>query len=372
MSLRASKFWITEPINKVKDPVVVDNQPSLPPGFIYSEINSTKEFDDMADFLSKYYTENMDNKFKLKYTRKFLQWTLGDDSFAFGLRSEENNKLLACIAVSFGEIQVNKDKYRMANVNYMCIHPKLRRKNLAGLLMKETKRRIMESGVTHAIFPSNKIIPVNAINKSFVSCKSYSRPINISHLLDTEFTTIDSSAKVDIDELKRALRLPPGISYPSDRFRKMEEDDVEDCYEILNEYFEKYNVHPIFSIERFKQLFLSDVLNTYVVLDGEDMVVDFVSYYTLNYKITNSDKIVKGGFLFYYTSDEETPYKLVKNLMITAKKHNVDIFHLIDVLENEDVWEMLSFTENPNKPYYYLYNSNLRPIINRQVGYLPI
>ena len=62
--------------------------------------------------------------------------------------------MLAFIFATPIRVIVNKNTVKMAEVNYLCAHKKLRLKKLAPILIKEVTRRVQLTGIWQAYYTS--------------------------------------------------------------------------------------------------------------------------------------------------------------------------------------------------------------------------
>jgi glycylpeptide N-tetradecanoyltransferase len=66
---------------------------------------------------------------------RFKDWTVG-------VRNVKNGKLMALITAIPARIRIHDHIQDMAEINFLCIHKKLRSKRLAPVLIKEITRRV--------------------------------------------------------------------------------------------------------------------------------------------------------------------------------------------------------------------------------------
>src|SRR5690606_4817656 len=88
-----------------------------------------------------------------------------------GIRS--GAKLCAFISAIPTDMRVRNNTMASAEVNFLCIHKKLRGKRLAPVLIKEITRRVNLEGVWQAIYTGGVVLP-----KPVSTCRYYHRAIN--------------------------------------------------------------------------------------------------------------------------------------------------------------------------------------------------
>ncbi len=386
------KFWNTLPVPRMDEKRVggvvkefnqgdvKEEEYHLPKEFEWSslDLRDKEVCEEVVKFLNKY---NNNTEFRPNYTNYFLEWLLGvglesyNPNYCLGVRvsiapssttegSPGSGRLAGLIAGQIVKTQVNRHILDMGQVELMCIHPKLRNKRLCTVLIKELIRRYQINGYTCATYTTYRHVA-----KPLCTINNYHRAINLKVLLESGFTKVQN---VSLKSLKKAYRLPEEPANGKDKFVKMKEEHVEKAYEVLNEYMNKYNYHPIYSEEEFRQIFFNNkVVTSFVVLDDDGNVTDFSSYYLQPARVCNSKKdkhpYIRVGYLFYYTSLLETSYRMVKDTLIMAKKGGVDVIDAYNVMENENLLKELMFEEGRSKSYYYLYNRYYETMNNDQV-----
>ena len=389
---KGSKFWINEPVPQLtekimKDGPIEENKITteisqvplkIPEDFYWDSIdmNDKNNCQEVSNFLDKYYIQNMESQFKLHYSGEFLNWILSlngekiDPEFCVGIRVTKNNILVGFIAATVGKMKVNKNILDMIDVNFLCIHTKLRNKGLAPIMIKELTRRLYRKGYNQAMYTGPRYLP-----KPIVTVKYYHRALNITPLIETGFTKLQG--KISVNDLKRTLKLP---SKPfTKNFVEMNESHIDSAYEHLDDYFNKYNCHPIFSKEEFRRIFLNNKFVTAYVVDGgltddnsnNREVLDFISFYSLPSRVCNNNtkhKFLNTAYLFYYTSKNETTYRLIRDIMIIARNKGFHVFNAVDIMEHEHNLRDLNFEPGTGTLHYYFYNWKCRDINNNQIA----
>ena len=76
-----------------------------------------------------------------------------------GVRVVSNNKLVGFISAVPAHIKVFDKHVKMVEINYLCVHKKLRAKRVAPVLIKEITRRVNLTGVFQAVYTAGVILP---------------------------------------------------------------------------------------------------------------------------------------------------------------------------------------------------------------------
>jgi glycylpeptide N-tetradecanoyltransferase len=108
------------------------------------------------DLLTNNYVEDDDNTYRFDYSREFLRWALTPPGYRpewlVGIR-DENNRLVASITGVPVTALVEKDKIKMAEINFLCVHKDHRVNKLAALLISEVTRRVNLRDKWQAVIP---------------------------------------------------------------------------------------------------------------------------------------------------------------------------------------------------------------------------
>ena len=359
------KFWSKQPVvglneivskdGPISETLTIGNPTKLPPDYEWLKIDlsNDQQMDQLITFLNEYYTNN--KHFSQVITVDFMRWYYNDLSILLCAKSSKHNLFVGFISGKIVKNQLNRHITDFIEVKFLCVHAQLRHKKLVPCIITELKRQFNLLGFNKGFFNTNMYI-----TKPVISAKCNLRPINIDKLLETEFLKIDTkNNSITIDNIKKVNELL--CKNIPKNFRKMEECHIPRVYELFNIYSEKYNYHPVFTLEEFKQLFYNNkFVETYVFEyvsengDSEDeddecndkYPIDFVSYYITEIKVTKGDhkgKIINKGTLFYYTSLHNTVYSIIKNILMVAKLNDIDVFCALDIMEHESILKDLNF-----------------------------
>ena len=102
-----------------------------------------------------------------------------------GVRNSKNGKLLAFISGTPVTVAINDEELKMAEINFLCVHKKLRTKKMAPLLIKEITRRVNIKKIWKAVYTAGVIVPT-----PFTTATYHHRNLNPRKLIDAGFTTL--------------------------------------------------------------------------------------------------------------------------------------------------------------------------------------
>lgn len=173
------EFWDTQPVPKLDDEIDGDinesvegdkqdirQEPfSLPPGFNWDtlDLNDDDQLKELYTLLNENYVEDDDNMFRFDYSKEFLKWALRPpgykDVWHCGVRVTSNKKLVGFISAVPAKIKVYDKIVRMVEINFLCVHKKLRSKRVAPVLIREITRRVNLEGIFQAVYTAGIVLP---------------------------------------------------------------------------------------------------------------------------------------------------------------------------------------------------------------------
>ena len=371
------KFWNTQPVRQFKDgdsgelegpieaavPVSeIRQEPyKLPAGFEWDELdlNSTDELDQLYNLLNENYVEDDDNMFRFDYSREFLAWALKPPGWKRVwhpcVRNAKNKKLLAFISAIPAHMRMNENDQPLVEINFLCVHKKLRSHRLAPVLIKEITRRVNCEGIFQASYTAGVLLP-----KPIAKCRYWHRSLHPKKLIDVRFSHLPRGQTMARQVKKFKLPQAPVTA----GMREMQEADVAAACALTVEYLKKFNIAPVFNEEDFKHWLLprDGVIYTYVVENPETKAItDVISFYSLPSTIVGNEKYKTLNAAYsYYNVSTETPMNVLMNdALILAKQADFDVFNALDLMDNAGFLEELLFGQGDGYLHYYLYNYKL-------------
>jgi glycylpeptide N-tetradecanoyltransferase len=255
------QFWNTQPVPqldenpsdcgpievKTLDEVRKDPLP-LPGQFEWSDcdIADEKVLDEVYTLLYTNYVEDDDNMFRFDYSRDFLKWALCPPGFLpqlhIGVRVKGTGKLVGFITGIPAKIRVYEDPVEMVEINFLCVHKKLRAKRLAPVLIKEITRRVNLTGVWQAVYTAGVLLP-----KPVARNRYYHRSLNPKKLIDIGFSRLQRN--MTLNRTIKLYKLPGSAQTPG--FREITTADIPEAHQLLNEYMRKFKLVQVFSQDEF-------------------------------------------------------------------------------------------------------------------------
>jgi glycylpeptide N-tetradecanoyltransferase len=197
------QFWKTQPVPQMGD-IVVSNEAiepdktdirqeplSLPDKFYWDtlDLDNPDVLDELYQLLAENYVEDDDNMFRFDYSKDFLLWALKPPGWIqewhCGVRVTGNNKLICFISAIPVLMRIQEKEKKMVEINFLCVHKKMRSKRVAPVLIREITRRVHMNGIFQAVYTAGVVLP-----KPLATCKYWHRSLNPKKLIDVKFSQL--------------------------------------------------------------------------------------------------------------------------------------------------------------------------------------
>ncbi|PGH33063.1 glycylpeptide N-tetradecanoyltransferase [[Emmonsia] crescens] len=388
------KFWQTQPVIrfddreskepdgpiKVIDPDKVSREPdSLVEGFewVTLDIDDEAELKELYELLANHYVEDGNAMFRFNYSPAFLNWALKAPGWKrewhVGVRATKSRKLVASICGVPAEIAVRGKALKVTEINFLCVHKKLRAKRLTPVLIKEITRRCYLHGIYQAIYTVGIMLPTPVS-----ACRYYHRSLDWLKLHEVGFSPLPTGSTKSRQVTRN--HLPSNTSTPG--LRAMQSKDIDAVQDLLNRYLKRFDLSQILSRKEVDHLLLhkekpgaEQVVWSYVVEEpGTHKITDFASFYSLESSVLQNSKHnnVRAAYLYYYATEtafaekekglKERLLMLINDVLILAKKERFDVFNALTLHDNPLFLEQLKFGAGDGQLHYYLFNYRTAPI----------
>ncbi|CAL8463739.1 g3273 [Coccomyxa elongata] len=359
------------PIDAPKTTADVRQEPyNLPAGFEWStcDVNDKKIVEEVYQLLTMNYVEDDDNMFRFKYSQEFLQWALQppgwQSEWVLGVRVSTSGKLVAFITGVPATVRARHTAISMVEINFLCVHKKLRQKRLAPVLIKEITRRVNLHGIWQAAYTAGVVLP-----KPLATAQYWHRSLNPKKLISVGFSRLAPRMT-----LARTLKLYKLPEQPvTEGLRHLEPKDVPQVAELLRGHLAQFELAPEFTEAEVLHYLLpvEGVIDAYVVEGPDGKVTDLASYYTLPSTIIGNAQYntLKAAFMYYTVASRTPLLQLMQDLLVMAHQKGHDVFNALDIFDNEKFLKELKFGIGDGRLRYYLYNWRLaRELKPQEVG----
>ncbi|QPG95210.1 glycylpeptide N-tetradecanoyltransferase [Epichloe festucae Fl1] len=387
----AYKFWQTQPVPqfgeegkkleegplKIQTVEEIDKEPQpLVAGFDWVTVDLTDdgEMKEVYELLNGHYVEDDEAMFRFNYIPEVLRWAMmapgWQRKYHIGVRATESRKLVAFISAVPVNIRVRNKTFTTSEVNFLCVHKKLRGKRLAPVLIKEVTRISNLDGVWQGLYTAGVVLP-----RPVSTCRYYHRALNWPKLHGCGFSPLPAGSKPQYQVRKYAV--PDGTATKG--LRPMRETDVDAVVSLLTRYLARFDMAPEFTAEEAKHWFLpkkdvKQVIWSYVVEDNNKNITDFFSFFCVESSIIKNNEVLRVAYLFYYATEAgltTTPDKpalkarlnaLIHDALVLAKKAKLDVFNALSLMDNGLFLEQQKFGGGDGQLHYYLFNYRANPI----------
>uniref|UniRef100_A0A1A8F033 Glycylpeptide N-tetradecanoyltransferase n=1 Tax=Nothobranchius korthausae TaxID=1143690 RepID=A0A1A8F033_9TELE len=375
------QFWDTQPVPKLNEvvtthgPIEADKENirqepySLPQGFMWDtlDLGNADVLKELYTLLNENYVEDDYNMFRFDYSPSFLRWALRPPGWLpqwhCGVRVSSNRKLVGFISAVPADIRICDTIKKMVEINFLCVHMKLRSKRVAPVLIREITRRVNLEGVFQAVYTAGVVLP-----KPVSTCRYWHRSLNPRKLVEVKFSHL--SRNMTLQRTMKFYRLPDSIRTAG--LRPMERLDVPQVTELLQKYLRGFQLAPSMGEEEVAHWFLpqENIIDTYVVEGAGGVLTDFTSFYTLPSTVMDHPlhRSLKAAYSFYNVHTKTPLQDLMNDALILAKLKGFDVFNALDLMENKVFLEKLKFGVGDGNMQYYLYNWKCPPMDPEKVG----
>lgn len=306
--------------------------------------------------------------FRFDYQKDFLKWALlppkQHPDWICGVRGGKKNILFGFITGIPVKLRIKGKMVKMTEINFLCVHKKIRKHRLAPVLIKEITRRTHQKNLWQAVYTAGIVIPT-----PIAECTYYHRNLNTKKLLDIGFSSLPQGRPKSVHI--KLLKLPNDPTIEG--IRPMEKRDVKQVTALLDEYLQKFDLSFHFNKEEVTHFFLprKNVIYSYVIVDQDtNEITDFISYYSLPSSILNDEKYktLYAAFCYYMIPKKHSIKEIMKNALILARNDKFDVFNALDIMDNKETFKDLHFGIGNGNLYYYLYNWKLSKLQSDKVG----
>jgi len=318
-------------------------------------VDDDAEISEIYTLLTENYVEDDDSMFRFDYSREFLRWALKPPEFLrqwhLGVRVKGGGKLVGFITGIPAQIQVHEKDIPMAEINFLCVHKKLRSKRLAPVLIKEITRRVNRENIWQAVYTAGVVLP-----RPVSECRYWHRSLNPKKLIEVGFSHL--GPRMTMARTIKLYKLPENPQLPG--MREMKKSDVPRVHELVSAYLKKFPLHPELTAAEIEHWMLPKpgVVYAYVRENEKGQVMDVCSFYSLPSSILGHDKhnILKAAYSYWNVATTVPLQELMNDALILARKEDFDVFNALNVMENETFLKDLKFGIGDGFLQYYLYN----------------
>lgn len=345
----------------------------LLPQFEWSDIDveDPNQLEELYIHLRDNFGEDNDSLFRFHYSKEFLYWSLNVSKkrkeLYIGVRVSSNKKLVAFIAGIPTILTIYNKNIPLVEIDYLCIHKKLRGKRLAPILIQEVTRRVFIIGMFSAIytFKEDRMKPI---------CKAtyWHRFLNIEKCMDTKFFI--PRENISREQYIRLYRLDSyssqiksqkdSLPLSSPKLVEINKNNINIAYNLYLKYISNLDLSVCFTLEEFSARILpkKNVIYSYITEDNSIFVSFFCISSTVLSKCGHTE--IRSAHLYYHSNI--TP--IINDVLLIAKQQGFDVFTTLDIMDNIKILKDNKFESSNLDIRYYLYNWRCREISREKLG----
>lgn len=267
------KFWKTQPVPKFDEAVPdkpfeegplqvksVDDVPKEPPklidGFewVTMDLTDDAQMKEVYQLLNGHYVEDDEAMFRFNYGTAILKWSLMSPGWKpewhVGIRDrrlKDKKPLVAFISAVPVNLRIRKNTVRTSEVNFLCVHKKLRGKRLAPILIQEITRRSNLREIWQGVYTGGIVLP-----KPVSTCRYYHRSLDWKKLYEIGFSPLPPNSKPEWQIRKFQLPERPTTK----GLREMQKKDVPAVHKLMQRYQDRFDLAPVWDEEETAHWFL--------------------------------------------------------------------------------------------------------------------
>ena len=326
------------------------------------DLNNDQHLTEIYTFLTENYVESDDGMFRFDYSKDFLKWSLAPPGYykdlICGVKVIKSNKLVGFITGIPMDVVINKKEIKMVEINFLCVHKKLRLKRLAPTLIKEITRRTNLHNIWQAIYTAGANIKL-PITRAYY----YHRSLNPKKLIDIGFSYLPPNQT--IPQIVKLNKLPD--TPPIKNIRLFKSTDAEQVTNLIMNYLSTFSVHFKFTQDEIKYWLLpkTDIIYSYVV-ENNNKITDFISFFCLSSTIFGQSKYkqLKVAYSYYNVATTVSLTELIHSALIIAVNEGFDVYNALDIFNNQEIFEKLKFQRGNGSLNYYFQNIELENILD--------
>merc|ERR1712187_460714 len=143
-----------------------------------------------------------------------------------------NHKLTGFITEVPANMHVNESTVKMVEINFLCVHKKLRSKRLAPVLIKEITRRGNRENIWQAVYTAGVVLP-----RPVSECRYYHRSLNPKKLIDVGFSHL--GPRMTMARTIKLYKVPEESQIPG--MRRMRDSDIPRVTALGTGYLKKFS-----------------------------------------------------------------------------------------------------------------------------------
>lgn len=340
----------------------------------YSILNTSTsdlKYEEIIKFINNNYIIGYSN-FKLCYTLDLFKFYC-KDALILEFYPKGKKTIIGYIIGKKEKLSIKKSLVDILEVNFLCLTPKLRNLHVGPYMINcLTKESISNFNIGVAHYTINAPIKSPYISKK----QFYHRMLNIDNLIKTKFIS-ENNSLTSLKHIYNTFDYKKSFNtyFNDDRvilIKNSEEIYVKSrIYNLYTEYAKNtYDIHQKISLEELNDILDNKDFYNFLILDGMDSTVAFVSFFKLDTN-TNDGSYKNGYYYKMYFKNENIIADSLEFINEYIYENGIfDVLTFADIFNKElQIEKVIAGTGNLK---YYLYNMSSSKIDNHKNGLITI
>ncbi len=255
-------------------------------------------------------------------------------------------------------MNINGKVIKVAEINYLCVHKKLRSKRLAPVLIKEITRRVNLRDIWQATYTAGVVFPT-----PIGQARYWHRSLNPKKLIEIGFSSLPKRMTLAMTIKMNRLPAEPQLS----GIRPMEARDRKQVLNLLKENLSHFTLHPQFTTaDEIGHALLPrpGVVYTYVREKPKSSIIT-----VLHHPPTATGPVIlQAAYQNWTVATSVSLAELMNEALIVAKSLEFDVFNCLDIMNNKDFIDHCKFGPGNGYLQYYAFNWAAAAIPSEKIG----
>ena len=356
---------INKEILKLKEnKTFTDTMIELPKNMSWYSIDIENDIDMIVDFLNENY-HSIDGEICFKFTKELLLWELGfhPDNKRLAIGIMYKDKIVGCIFGIIRKLNFNNKIINGSETNLLCLDKKIRKLNLAPLLIQElTRRNNYYLGINQSIYTTSRKLPNILSTGTF-----YNRYLNYNKmillgLLDEELKELGN------DKLSTFFHYTLKNNNNIMNIKNLDDNMIKKCCKMLNDKLLSLKYSYIFDLDDFKHTFINNIVKCYVFVEN-NIITDMISWYNQPSLHREKNITINTSNLYYYFNTKNSMKDLANVVVKDGLENGIDRIRVLNIMDYGEL-ENFNFVESSVEINYYIYNWKCSMIEKNKIGYI--
>jgi hypothetical protein len=319
------KFWDKQPVSRnncnLKKGfigIIPKFNTKLENNYVFKHLNIPIKSNEIVSFINNHFSDNY------KYSNKFLVNTLTYNNIGYNMGLFHNNNLIGFIHTKPIKLIIKKTLLNLYYVDFLCVHKKYRRKNLAAILISKLINDHKNKTQCFIFKKESKSLPFNYITKT----NYYYLNLNFVKIQDYEkkYTNIIYANKNNLIEI----------------------------YNFIIKQSKKHDIYQYFNEKEFLELYSDSSKKIIIEKDSENKICGYIIYVEILFRLSNFP-LKTIDIEHMYISKKSSLFEFLINESYSNK---IEIISCLDISNNTFIINKYKMLKSL-PIFYHMYNYHI-------------